>query len=699
MSGDNPKERLQGNRLRFERSPYLLKHASNPVDWYPWCDEAFEKALSEDKPIFLSIGYFSCHWCTVMEKESFEDPEVAKLMNETFVNIKVDREERPDIDDLYMRVCQLMTGSGGWPLTIIMTPDKKPFFAATYIPRETRSGMVGMLDLIPRVQQLWKDRRGELIHEGEEMLSILKKLAKTEKGDSLSEEDVEAAYEQLISSFDEEFGGFGVAPKFPSADKLMFLLRYWKVHRSKAALIMVEKTLTKMRAGGIFDQVGYGFHRYSTDQMWMVPHFEKMLYDQAMLATTYTEAYLATGKSIFGRTAQQVLDYAMECLLSREGGFYSSEDADSEGEEGKFYVWSDEQFKAALGDKLWEDGRRLLLDGAGVLHTGSETLKVLHLSKIPDDSESEQPSWQMYEEVRRLLYAARATRPRPARDEKILTDWNGLMLAALSKAAWAFGEEGKKYLLQAKRTADFLMGRVIKTKEVGGVREFNGLYHGFKDGEPFVDGFLDDYAFLAWGLLELYQVTFDVKYLKTSLEVARFAYRFWDPDGGGFCRGAKNDVQYGLKDAQDGSVPSGNAVMVLVLTLLSRITGDTSFEEKVKDIEKAFSKQLRSYPSAYTFLLLSTVLLRRGFHEIVIVGKAGSKDVEELLATVRSKFLPNKVVLLRDVSFSTPPVDSISSYTSSYNELSGNATVYVCSNFACSQPTNSTETLSKMLED
>lgn len=686
------------NRLKNERSPYLLKHATNPVEWYPWCDEAFEKAKNEDKPIFLSIGYFSCHWCTVMEKESFEDPEVARLMNETFVSIKVDREERPDIDDLYMRVCQMMTGSGGWPLTVIMTPDMKPFFAGTYIPKETRSGMVGMLDLIPRVQELWKSRRGELVHEGENVISMLKKMTRTEKGTGLSDEDVEAAYEQLISSFDEEFGGFGIAPKFPSVDKLMFLLRYWRNTGSKASLIIVEKTLKMMRAGGIFDQVGLGFHRYSTDQAWMVPHFEKMLYDQAMLAMIYAEAYQATHSETYRRTAKDVLDYVIDNLLSPEGGFYSSEDADSDGEEGKFYLWSEADFRRALGTELMDEGSKMLLEGGGTIRASDGVCRVLHLSRLLAEGENGQEYWNRYEEIRRLLLKERAKRARPARDEKILTDWNGLMIASLSRAASILGESGSRYLDLAKRCADLMIEKVFKHEPNGEVQKISGLHHMYKDGQPSIEGLLEDYAYLGWGLVELYLAGFDARYLAASIELTQKAVSdFWDTEEGGFIRASKSDLQYKLKDAQDGSIPPGNSVMALLLTLLGRITGNTDFEKKVQEIESTFSVQVKSYPSAYTFLLSSTVLLRKGFHEIVIVGKRSSPKVMEMLQVIRKRYLPNKVLILRDISVNPPEIDDLSSFASSCSMIGEGATAYVCTNLACSLPVTSTEELSNQL--
>jgi uncharacterized protein YyaL (SSP411 family) len=340
----------RSNRLINEKSPYLLQHARNPVDWYPWGDDAFSKAKTEDKPIFLSIGYSTCHWCHVMESESFEDEEVAKLLNDNFISIKVDREERPDIDGVYMTVCQLMTGSGGWPLTIIMAPDKKPFFAGTYIPKERRFNMMGMKELLPRITEMWAHDRDKLLSSAEEVTSTLQRYSESEEQKTLDESILTEAYEALVLNYDLQYGGFGTQPKFPSPHNLLFLLRYFNKTGKDRALRMVEKTLQEMRQGGIWDHVGFGFHRYSTDRHWLVPHFEKMLYDQAMLAMTYIEAYQATGNEDFQKTAQQILDYVLRDMTSENGGFYSAEDADSEGVEGKFYVWSEEEIREALGE-------------------------------------------------------------------------------------------------------------------------------------------------------------------------------------------------------------------------------------------------------------------------------------------------------------------------------------------------------------
>jgi len=521
------------NRLVHEKSPYLLQHAYNPVDWYAWGDEAFEKARKEDKPIFLSIGYSTCHWCHVMERESFEDAEVARAMNDAFVSIKVDREERPDIDHIYMTVCQMMVGSGGWPLNIIMSPDKKPFFAGTYFPKETRSGRIGMLDLAARVKELWSAKRDEVMQSAEKVMTALKQIPDDSPGDKLGKDVPEAAYQQLAQRFDEKYGGFGNAPKFPTPHNMLFLLRYGKRTGEPRALEMVEKTLKAMRDGGMYDHVGYGFHRYSTDEQWLVPHFEKMLYDQALLAMLYVEAYQATGKTEYATTASEIFTYVLRDMTSSEGGFYSAEDADSEGEEGKFYVWKLEEIQRVLGPQdaelltrvfhVWPAGNfheeaTGKLTGNNILHR-KESIETV-AARLGTSREA------LEERIRAAcekLLAVRQQRIHPYKDDKILTDWNGLMIAALSKGAQALGRP--EYAVAAQKAADFVLSRM---------REQDGrLLHRFREGEVGLAAHVDDYAFFIWGLLELYEATFEVRFLRTALDLNReFLSRFWDAGRG-----------------------------------------------------------------------------------------------------------------------------------------------------------------------
>ena len=508
------------NHLRNETSPYLRQHADNPVDWYPWGQDAFDKAQREDKPIFLSIGYSTCHWCHVMAHESFEHPEVAKLMNEAFVSIKVDREERPDIDSVYMKACQVMTGTGGWPLTVILTPDKKPFFATTYVPRESRFGLEGMMELVPHIRDIWAMRRGETLSLSDKVTTLLQQAPENTVGEEPGEATLKLAHEQLAQSFDAEQGGFSRAPKFPTPTNLLFLLRYWKRSGDKTALDMVEKTLQGMRRGGIYDHVGFGFHRYSTDSEWLLPHFEKMLYDQALLAMAYIEAYQATGTEDYGKTAREIFTYVLRDMTGPEGGFFSAEDADSEGEEGKFYLWTQEQVREAVGDEDADFINRafnIQKDGnfAGEANGKKRGANILHLRKPLDEIASDlnlsrQDFDTRLKTARQKLFNYRAKRVHPLKDDKILTDWNGLMIAALAKGAQAFDEP--EYAEVASRAADFILGNMRKAD--------GRLWHRHRGEWTGVDANLDDYAFLVWGLIELYEATFDTSHLQYALELS-----------------------------------------------------------------------------------------------------------------------------------------------------------------------------------
>ena len=573
------------NRLIREKSPYLLQHAYNPVDWYTWGDEAFEKARKEDKPIFLSIGYSTCHWCHVMEHESFEDTEVARLMNEAFVSIKVDREERPDLDHVYMTVCQMMTGAGGWPLNVILTPDRKPFFAGTYFPKESRFGRLGMMDLAPRIEELWRTQREQVLQSASKIMLALRQVPDSSPGQVPGKDVLDSAYQQLAERFDPVQGGFSQAPKFPTPHNMLFLLRYWKRTGETRALEMVEKTLQAMRLGGIYDHVGFGFHRYSTDAEWLVPHFEKMLYDQAMLAMAYTEAYQATGKSEYAKTAQEIFAYVLRDMTAPNGGFYSAEDADSEGVEGKFYVWNLEDidrvlesgeadlvkrvFNAKLSGNFEEEatGR---LTGSNILHQKSSLSEVASELKLSREELEER-----LQEARKKLFAAREKRIHPHKDDKILTDWNGLMIAALSKGAQAFDQP--KYADAARKAADF----IFKT-----MRDPSGrLLHRFRDGEAALHAHVDDYSFLIWGLLELYEASFDVHYLQSALTLNDdFMAHFWDAGGGGlyFTADDAEELLLRKKEIYDGATPSGNSVAALNLLRLARITANADLEQRAE---------------------------------------------------------------------------------------------------------------------
>jgi uncharacterized protein len=684
-----PRTERKPNRLVHEKSPYLLQHAYNPVEWYPWSDEAFAKAKAKDKPVFVSIGYSTCHWCHVMEKECFDDEKVAKLMNEAFVSIKVDREERPDLDGAYMTVCQMMGRSCGWPLNVIMTPEKLPFFVASYIPKHSRFGSAGMMDLVPQIRDVWRTRKMELETLGEDVKRRIEALEKRLPEGELGKNVLDDAYEKLALRFDAKNGGFGSAPKFPTPHNLFFLLRYWKRTGEKNALIMVEKTLRSMRSGGIFDQVGFGFHRYSTDAEWLVPHFEKMLYDQALLALAYVEAYQATGAVEFADTAKEVFEYVMRDLTSPEGGFCSAEDADSEGEEGKFYLWTMEEIRGALSPedaelavKLFAVEARGNFDEPGVGRSGKN---ILHVAKPIEQFASESGLTvdaliPRLSRIRKNLFEAREKRVHPAKDDKILTDWNGLMIAALAKAAQVFCEE--KYVQAAVKAADFFLERM---------REKNGtLYHRFVKDERAVEGFLDDYAFLIWGLTEVYEATFDDKFLQAARELTNaMVAGFWDEKDGGFFFTAKGsaDVVAKRKEIYDGASPSGNSVAMLNLLRLSRLNGNTIYKEMASRVSKTFSAEVKESPSAHTFLLLGVEFVVGPAYNVTLVGDPSEEGMANLRKALRELYLPNTVVSLK-------PAGKASL---GYEQIEGKATAYVCRDRTCLPPTNKPLKMLKLL--
>ncbi len=596
------------NRLAKEKSPYLLQHAQNPVDWYPWSEEAFSKAEKEDKPVFLSIGYSTCHWCNVMERESFEDEEVAEILNENFVSIKVDREERPDIDKVYMKTCVLMTASGGWPLTIITTPQKEPFFAGTYLPKSGRGGMTGLVDLLRNIAGLWERDRNRLISTAENTTEYLVDyVGAKHREEELTEIVFDEAFIRLLDSFDQNNAGFGRSPKFPSPHNLLFLLRYWKRRGRQQALEMVEKTLRKMRLGGIFDQVGFGFHRYSTDSRWLVPHFEKMLYDQAMMAIAYIEAYQATGKEEYRKTAEEIFEYVLRDMQNPTGGFFSAEDADSEGQEGKFYMWTMAEIEQVLGENAdliievfnvsregnyYDEGHKART-GKNILHFRESLLELsVHLDVGYEELTG------VLRTVRQKLFEARRERIHPLKDDKILTDWNGLMIAALAKGAQVFNST--RFLKAAVNAVGFILEKLQRTD--------GRLIHRYREGEATVDGNLDDYAFLVWGLIELYETTFDTEYLEAALRLQDdMLEHFWDRESGGFF--FKSDDSEKLlirhKEFRDGAIPSGNSVTFLNLIRLSRMTGKTHYEEKAVTLARAVSSHEEGTPSHNTMFLVA----------------------------------------------------------------------------------------------
>jgi uncharacterized protein YyaL (SSP411 family) len=678
------------NRLIKEKSPYLLQHAYNPVDWYPWSDEAFQKAKAENKPVFLSIGYSTCHWCHVMEKECFDDDEVADLMNQNFICIKVDREERPDLDAAYMAVCQSMGRNCGWPLNVIMTPDKNPFFVGSYIPKDNRYGTVGMLTLVPQIGKIWRTRRIEMESIGKELREQFAVKFPSESESVLDKNSLDNAFEQMFLRFDQENGGFGRAPKFPSPHNLLFLLKYANRTKEKNALLMVEKTLRSMRLGGIFDQVGLGFHRYSTDSEWLVPHFEKMLYDQALLTLAYLEAYQALGAPKFMITAKETIEYVLRDLVSPEGGFYSAEDADSEGEEGKFYLWTLDEVKQATGDDADLAIKLFGVKAEGNYFeppNGKTGKNILHLA-MPLEQVASESNLTIYALIGKLgkitnsLFQVREKRVHPAKDDKVLVDWNGLMIVALAKANQVIGNT--KYLHAATKTADFIL-KEMKTPE-------GRLYHRYAKGEKAVDGFLDDYTYLVYGLIELYETSFEEKYLQSSIELTKtMIEQFWDKEKGGFffTTESADDSVPRLKQTYDGAMPSGNSIALYNLLRLARISGEASFEVYANKLLKVFSDEVNGQPVGHTFMLAGLEFALGPSFNIVLVGDPSEKNTIVLLEAIRKEYLPNLAITLwtPDKNITIPGVV--------YEKINNQPTVYVCRNQTCMPPTNK---IDKMLE-
>lgn len=684
------------NRLEKELSPYLLQHQHNPVDWYPWGKEAFEKAAREDKPVFLSIGYATCHWCHVMEHESFEDKEVAALMNETVVAIKVDREERPDIDQVYMTYCQMTTGQGGWPLTIVMTPDRLPFFAATYLPRQSRHGRIGMKEMLPRVLELWRNQKSEIQEAAHHNAQLLQKAGEWEAGgDRPGESVLTAAFEALDGRYDTLFGGFGSAPKFPSPHQLIFLLRFWKRNGEQQALEMVRHTLLNMRRGGLFDHIGFGFHRYSTDAEWLLPHFEKMLYDQALIVLASLEAFEATHEDAFREIVEKTITYVLRDMTSEAGGFYSAEDADSEGVEGKFYVWTHSEVLDILGEEQaqcfmetyqFEQEGNYKEEATGHLMGNN----IPHLQDfyhvLDEDGEDVLDNIEI---ARKHLFEVRKLRIHPLKDDKILTDWNGLMIAAMARAGHVL--QNPVYTEAAIKAADFIYQNMTDAD--------GRLLHRYRNGKAGLQSNIDDYAFLIWGLLELYDATFDVDYLKWALNLEkRLNTHFWDAEHGAyfFTPDDGEELIVRQKEAYDGAAPSGNSVMVLNLLRLGRVTGETRFDEQADTLLRTFTPMLQKQPSGFTAMLVGLDNAIGPAREIVVVGEPEASGTKELLHMIRSKYIPNKVVLLKSEACAAD-LAGIAPFTEGMQALNGKATVYVCENYHCNQPVTSTKALQSLL--
>jgi hypothetical protein len=682
------------NRLATQKSPYLLQHAENPVDWYPWGDEAFRKAIEEDKPVFLSIGYSTCHWCHVMEHESFEDPQVADLLNGHFVAIKVDREERPDIDQVYMTVCQATTGSGGWPLSIFMAPDKKPFFAGSYFPKTGRFGMPGFLDILQQLAALWKGRRGQLDRISEEIIHAIQPKPSSGESQPLGIEVIESAHLELRKSYDPVWGGFGTAPKFPAPHNLNLLLRWHQRNPGSGALATVEKTLDSMRSGGIFDQIGFGFHRYSVDEKWLVPHFEKMLYDQAMLALAYTDAYLYTGNDRYASVVREIFDYTAREMKSPEGGFYCAEDADSEGREGVFYTWTPNEISDVVGKSSGE----IFCRAFGITDRGNfeEDRSIPHISKPFQDTAAELKMSlteleDLIRDCRGKIFAAREKRVHPLKDDKILVSWNGLMIAALARGCQALGEDACSR--SATEAADFILDAM---------RPGGRLHRRYRKGEIAHPAYADDYAFLIWGLLDLYETVFEIRYLEEAIRLQEQMTKLFEDrsEGGFFFSGLDSEnMIVREKVIYDGAVPSSNSVAALNLLRLGRMTGDAAWEEQASLLINSFATQVRLFPPAYTCFLQAVDFSVGPVREIVIAGSPPAAQTKQMIDSVHRLYLPNRVVLLKGDEPESARLTRLAAYTASMHAGNNGPAAFVCEKYRCGKPALTVEELQLILRD
>ncbi len=702
-------ESLVTNRLAQEKSPYLLQHADNPVDWYPRGEEAFQKARREDKPLFVSIGYSTCHWCHVMEEESFENPGVAKAMNENFVSIKVDREERPDLDNIYMTAVQALTGSGGWPLNVFVTPDGKPMFGGTYWPPEDRLGRPGFLTVMNSVAQAWKENRGNLLKQSDDLVRLIQKQAEAKADETLAlgDKTFREAARDLRASFDETYGGFGHGIKFPRSHTLSFLLRYGKRTGEKEALEMVERTLTQMARGGIWDHVGGGFHRYSTDAQWFLPHFEKMLYDQAILAKSYLEAFQAAGRPEDAGRARQIFEYVLRDLRDPGGAFYSAEDADSLDpaaagkREGAFYVWE----KSELTELLGEEAGEVVSEIFGVSPEGNvqedphgefPRKNILALREEVETvakkfGKSPSEIQKLLEESKGKLFEARARRPRPHRDDKILTDWNGLMISSLAFGSRVLGET--RYRASARQAADFILEKLV--------RKDGRLLHRFREGEAAILGTIEDYAFFVHGLVDLYEAAFEPRYLAEAKRLTEEMVRlFWDETNGGFFFTARDAEKLIVrqKEIYDGALPSGNSVAALDLLRVGRLTMARELEKKAELLFDAFSAAIGRNPEAYPQMLIALDFALGPSREIVLSAERGPEETETFLKAIYERFIPNKVVAFHPAQGeSKSEIEKLSPFIKNQLPLKGKPTAYVCENYVCKFPATDLSDLEKLL--
>jgi len=670
---------VYSNALIHESSPYLLQHAHNPVNWLPWGEAAFALARMQDKPVFLSIGYSTCHWCHVMEHESFEDAQVAEVLNRNFIAIKVDREERPDIDAVYMHAAQMMNGSGGWPLNLLLTPDKKPFYAATYLPKDGRFGRMGLIELAERIGVMWREDRKRIEVSADSIGSaVTDSMAAAQPGE-MDTALIDTAYRETAERFDVSDGGFGGAPRFPSPHRLLFLLRYGVLKDQPEATVMVRNTLTAMQRGGIHDQLGGGFHRYSTDVHWLLPHFEKMLSDQAMLMMAYAEGWQATGDEGLADTARDIAEYLLRDMQDEQGGFYAAEDADSEGEEGRFYVWQVAQLRQLLGNRAGAfmqaygvevDGN--FADEASHEKTGAN---ILHRPGSGDLA--------AFAADREKLLAARAKRIRPFRDDKVLADWNGLTIAALAMTGRILDEP--RYIEAAAQAADFVLQQMR--------RDDGTLLHRWRLGKAAIAGQLDDYTGMVWGLTGLYEASFDARWLQAALALNEIMIKRFKSEDGGFYQVEASDELFARPlDSFDGALPSGNAVAMHNLLRLSRLTGDAKLEARAAAVADHFAGVAAQAPSGLLHMLSAVLMAESAGHEVVLAGDRRSADAQAMLAVVREHYRPNTVVLWHDAQ-----TEALAPFTHGQKAIAGKATAYVCEHYRCKLPSNDPALVAELL--
>jgi uncharacterized protein YyaL (SSP411 family) len=666
------------NRLINETSPYLLQHAHNPVDWYPWGDEAFDRAKAEDKPVLVSIGYSACHWCHVMEHESFEDAAVAAVQNEHFISIKVDMEERPDVDQIYMNFVQMTTGRGGWPMNVFLTADKRPFFGGTYFPPAPRYGMPSWQQILMSIAEAYKNKRDELENSANEIVGELRRMSIVEAAaGALSVDMLDAARASFVRTFDSVNGGFGGAPKFPAAMSLEFLLRYHRRTGDDMALSMVTHTLDKMASGGIYDHLGGGFHRYAVDGIWLVPHFEKMLYDNAQLARLYLHAYQVTGKNLYKRIAIETLEYVRREMLDESGGFYSTQDADSEGEEGKFFLWTREEIFSNLGEAEAKE----FCEYFDVTPEGNfEGMNILNIRQ-PNAFAAERV-FATIDASRKRLFAEREKRIKPGRDEKILTAWNGLMLAAFADAAGVL--DNAEYFEIARRNAEFILTQLQKDGR---------LLRTWKDGAAKLNGYVEDCANVADGLIVLFQVSGKIGYLAEAKRLADLLItEFWDVDNGGFFFTSNDHEELVVrnKDFFDNATPSGNSVAADVLLRLAKLTGDDKYERFAVTVLRLAASQIRNHPQGFGRALSAVEFYLAPAKEIVILGDRA----DELAQAILRRYLPDAVIIM---STGAGVGSSIIPLLKDRGRVDGKTTVYVCENFVCQRPVTSSGELEELL--